>query len=160
MKALGNHGYAVDMKVETQKGDTVDGVFHRPYVVDFDASGARREDVAPDATNTLGRLKLADKDIGLLGDPMSLALTADSFADRDIVYSRREKYSEHNLALFDALPDYPIGDMRFEVLARAGHRRELLSGDDPRRRGDTDRRRPGACPADGEVLRLHAQALS
>jgi len=116
VKALGNHGYAVDMKVETQKGDTVDGVFHRAYVVDFDASGARREAVAPEATNTLGRLKLADKDIGLLGDPMSLALTADSFADRDIVYSGREKYGEHNLALFDALPDYPIGDMRFEVL--------------------------------------------
>jgi len=147
VKALGGHGYAVDIKVETLKGDTVDGVFHRTAVVDFDASGARRETVAPDATNTLGRLKLSDKDISQLGDPMSFALTSDSFADRDIVYSGRQKYGEYNLALFDALPrsdkstehafagrtwvrgvnssivktcgrdaDYPIGNMRFEVL--------------------------------------------
>ena len=147
VKALGSHGYAVDITVETLKGDTVDGVFHRASVVDFDASGARRETVAAGATNTLSRIKLSDKDIGLLGDPMSFALTSDSFADRDIVYSGRQKFGEHNLALFDALPrsdkstahafagrtwvrgvkgaivktcgrdvDYPIGDMRFEVL--------------------------------------------
>src|SRR5476649_2232426 len=104
VKALGSHGYAVDIKVQTLKGDTVDGVFHRASVVDFDASGARRETVAADVTNTLSRLKLSDKDISLLGDPMSFALTADSFADRDIVYSGRQKYGEYNLALFDALP--------------------------------------------------------
>jgi hypothetical protein len=104
VKALGNHGYAVDIKVETLKADAVDGVFHRASVVDFDAGGARRETVAAGATNTLSRLKLSDKDISLLGDPMSFALTADSFADRDIVYSGRQKYGELNLALFDALP--------------------------------------------------------
>src|SRR5476651_886103 len=104
VKALGSHGYAVDIKVETLKGDTVDGVFHHASVVDFDASGARRETVAARASNTLGRLKLSDKDISLLGDPMSFALTPDSFADRDIVYSGRQRYGEHNLALFDALP--------------------------------------------------------
>ena len=147
VKALGSQGYAVDITVETLKGDTVDGVFHRASVIDFDASGARRETVAAGATNTLTRLKLSDKDISLLGDPMSFALTSDSFGDRDIVYSGRQKYGEHNLALFDALPrsdrstdhafagriwvrgaksaivktcgrdvDYPVGDMRFEVL--------------------------------------------
>ena len=104
VKALGSQGYAVDIKVETLKGDTVDGEFHRASVVDFDPSGARRETIAPGATNTLTRLKLSDKDISLLGDPMSFALTADSFADRDIVYSGRQKFGDHNLALFDALP--------------------------------------------------------
>ncbi len=104
VKALGSHGYTVDIKVETLKGDVVDGVFHRSAVVDFDASGARRETVGAGATNTLGRLKLSDRDIGLLGDPMSFALTPDSFADRDIVYSGRQRYDGHNLALFDALP--------------------------------------------------------
>ena len=79
-------------------------MFHRAAVIDFDASGARRETVAPGATNTLSRLKLSDRDISLLGDPMSFALTSDSFADRDIVYSGRQKYGAHNLALFDALP--------------------------------------------------------
>jgi hypothetical protein len=104
VKGLGSHGYAVDIKVETLKGDSADGVFHRASVVDFDASGARRETVAADMTNTLSRLKLSDKDISLLGDPMSFALTADSFADRDIVYSGRQRFDGHNLALFDALP--------------------------------------------------------
>ena len=104
VKALGNHGYAVDITVETLKGDTVDGVFHRSAVVDFDAGGARRETVAPGTTNTLGRLRLSDRDISLLGDPMSFALTPDSFSDRDIVYSGRQRYDGHNLALFDSLP--------------------------------------------------------
>ena len=104
VKALGSQGYAVDIRVETLKGDTVDGVFHRASLVDFDASGARRETVAAGASNTLTRLKLSDKDIGVLGDPMSFALTADSFADRDIVYSGRQMYKDRNLALFDVLP--------------------------------------------------------
>src|SRR5476651_2752160 len=60
VKALGSRGYAVDIKVETLKGDTVDGVFHRASVVDFDAGGVRRETVAADATNTLGRLKRSE----------------------------------------------------------------------------------------------------
>lgn len=104
VKALGKQGYAADITVETLKGDTVDGAYHRGSVVDFDPSGARRETVAPGAGNTLTRLKLRDKDISVLGDPMSFALTADSFADRDIVYSGRQKYRDINLALFDALP--------------------------------------------------------
>ena len=104
VKALGKLGYAVDIEVVTLKGEAVDGQFHRASVVDFDPSGARRETIAPGGTNTLTRLKLADKDISLLGDPASFALTADSFADRDIVYSGRQKFGELNLALFDALP--------------------------------------------------------
>ncbi len=104
VKGLGSHGYAVDITVETLNGDTVDGAFHRASVIDFDASGARRETVAPGAANTLTRLKLSAKDISVLGDPMSFALTTDSFADRDIVYSGRQKYKDRNLALFDVLP--------------------------------------------------------
>jgi hypothetical protein len=104
IKALGSQGYAVDITVETLKGDAVDGVFQRSSVIDFDSSGARRETVAPGGRNTLTRLKLSDKDISVLGDPMSFALTADSFADRDIVYSGRQMYKDRNLALFDVLP--------------------------------------------------------
>jgi hypothetical protein len=104
VKALGAYGYALDIKVETLQGDKVDGEFHRVSVVDFDSSGARRETVAPAATNTLSRFKLSDKDISVLGDPMSFALTTASFADRDIVYSGRQKVGEINLALFDILP--------------------------------------------------------
>jgi hypothetical protein len=35
---------------------------------------------------------------------MSFALTSESFADRDIVYSGRQRYKDRNLALFDILP--------------------------------------------------------
>lgn len=104
VKALGSYGYALDIRVETLQGDTVDGEFHRASVVDFDASGARRETIADGATNTLSRLKLSDKDIGILGDPMSFALTTESLADRDIVYSGRQKLDDRNLAIFDVLP--------------------------------------------------------
>ncbi len=147
VKALGGYGYSVDIKVETLQGGTADGEFRRVSVVDFDASGARRETVAAGAKNTLSRFKLSDKDISVLGDPMSFALTTESFADRDIVYSGRQKLGEYNLAIFDVLPrsdknsgrafggrtwvrgrnasivktcgrsnDYPVGDMRFEVV--------------------------------------------
>jgi hypothetical protein len=104
VKALGKQGYAADITVETLNGDAVDGAFHRASVVDFDSSGARRETVAPGASNTLTRLTLTERDISVLGDPMSFALTADSFADRDIVYSGRQKFRDINLALFDSLP--------------------------------------------------------
>src|ERR1700738_4558252 len=104
VKALGNYGYSVDIKVETLQGETVDGEFHRVSVVDFDASGTRRETVADGAKNTLSRFKLSSKDISVLGDPMSFALTADSFADRDVVYSGRQKLEDRNLAIFDILP--------------------------------------------------------
>lgn len=104
VKALGGYGYSVDIRVETLQGDKVDGEFHRASVVDFDASGARRETIAEGAVNTLSRFKLSDKDVSVLGDPMSFALTAESFADRDIVYSGRQKLDDHNLALFDILP--------------------------------------------------------
>jgi hypothetical protein len=61
VKALGSHGYAVDIMVETLKDNGVDGVFHRASVIDFDASGARRETVAPGATNTLTRIRLTER---------------------------------------------------------------------------------------------------
>jgi hypothetical protein len=151
VKSLGSQGYKVDIRVETLQGDKVDGEFHRLSTVDFDSSGARRETIAEGATNTLSRFKLSDKDISVLGDPMAFALTAESFAERDIVYSGRQRNDERNLAVFDILPrsdkdpghafggrtwvrgsttsivrtcgrsaDYPIGDVRFEVLRAPG----------------------------------------
>ena len=109
--ALGSYGYALYIMVETLQGEKVDGEFHRASVVDFDSSGARRETIAAGATNTLSRFKLSDRDISVLGDPMSFALTNASFAARDIVYSGRQKVGEINLALFDVLPhsDKDIG---------------------------------------------------
>ena len=104
LKALSSYGYSVDIKVETLQGETVDGEFHRVSIVGLDASGAHRETVADGAVNTLSRFKLSDKDVATLSDPMSFALTADSFTDRDVVYSGRQKLDDRNLAIFDILP--------------------------------------------------------
>jgi len=104
VKSLGNVGYAVDLKVETLNGDSVDGEYHRTSVVEFDAGGTRRETIVGTATNSIGRLKLADKDIAALADPASFALTAESFGDRDIIYSGRQRSGERNLALFEVVP--------------------------------------------------------
>lgn len=103
-RVLGSYGYAADIKVETLQGDAVDGEFHRAAVLGFDATGARKLSVAEGAKNTLSRIKLSDRDIAMMGDPASFALTADSFADRDVVYSGRQKFDDHNLAIFDILP--------------------------------------------------------
>lgn len=110
-KALGSFGYAIDIKVETVQGDTVDGEFRRASVLGFDAAGARKETAAEGATNTLTRLKLSDKAIAALGNPASFTFDAESFANRDIVYSGRQKMDDHNLAIFDVLPrsDRPLG---------------------------------------------------
>ncbi len=102
-KALGSYGYDIDVKVETLDGDTVDGEFHRASTVSFEG-GARKETVAEGAVNTLKRLKLSDRDVAALADPTSFTFEANSFANRDIVYSGRQKMDGHNLAIFDALP--------------------------------------------------------
>jgi hypothetical protein len=104
IKALGSFGYSVDIKVETLQGETVDGEFHRLSIVSFDSGTAHRQTVADGATNTLSRFKLSDRDIATLGDPLSFALTSDSFTDRDVVYSGRQKLDDRNLAIFDILP--------------------------------------------------------
>lgn len=112
-KALGGFGYDIDITVETLDGDTVDGTFHRASTVAFDG-GSRKETVAEGAVDTLKRLKLAARDIAALADPVSFILDGDSFANRYIVYSGRQKMADRNLAIFDALP-------RSSLAAETGH---------------------------------------
>ncbi|MBS0539131.1 MAG: hypothetical protein JSR47_10275 [Proteobacteria bacterium] len=112
-KALGGFSYDIDIKVETLDGDTVDGEYHRASKMAFEG-GTRRQTVADGAVNTLKRLKLSDRDIAVLGDPASYILDGESFANRDIVYSGRQKMADHNYAIFDALP-------RSSVSAETGH---------------------------------------
>jgi hypothetical protein len=103
-KALATYGFAMDVSVQTLQGDVVDGEFRQVTTFSFDDKGARRVNVTDGPTNTLTRLKLSDKDINGFGDPLLFALTADKLADRDIVYSGRQKMGELNTSVFDILP--------------------------------------------------------
>jgi len=102
-RALGSYGYDIDIRVETLDGDKVDGEFYRTSTLGFDG-GTRKETMAEGAVNTLKRIKLSDRDIAALADPTSFTFETDSFANRDIVYSGRQKMADHNLAVFDVLP--------------------------------------------------------
>jgi len=55
-------------------------------------------------TNTLKRLALSDKDIDTFINAPPFALTADVLADKDAVYSGRQRMGDHNTSVFDMLP--------------------------------------------------------
>ncbi len=103
-KAFAGFGYTVEINVETLQGDAVDGAFHRTFVVASDASGARVAKPEGPATNTLTRLQLSEKDIGTLATAPPFALTSDVVAEKDAVYSGRQKLDDHKASVFDLLP--------------------------------------------------------
>lgn len=101
-KAFASYGYTAEIDVETLQGDTVDGAFHRKVVVEFDSAGRTVKNVdAP--PSTLKRLQLSDKDVDLLIAP-PFAVTIDNLAEKDAVYSGRQKLADHYTSVFDLLP--------------------------------------------------------
>ncbi len=102
-KAFATFGYTADIDIQTVQGDVVDGAFHRTSVVGFDPSAGRKVKTADPTTNTLTRLKLSDKDIDMLVAP-PFAITTDNLAEKDVVYSGRQRLGEHNASVFDLLP--------------------------------------------------------
>ena len=100
LRALGNFGYTVDATVQTLDGDTVDGEYRHVSTLGFDASGPRRE--VTQSSNTLKRIKFADRDLDALRD--AFILTPDRIVVGDVVYSGRQRMGEHNATLFDILP--------------------------------------------------------
>ena len=103
-KAFAGFGYMAEVSVETLQGDTVDGAFHQTFVVASDGSGARTAKPQGPATNTLTRLKLAEKDIDALVTAPPFALTSDVVAEKDAVYSGRQQVGDHKASVFDLLP--------------------------------------------------------
>lgn len=104
-RAFAALGYSAEVVVQTLQGDTVDGEFRQTTI--FDGDGTRRDIVPKGFTSTLTRLKLADKDVDGLIDELAFALTAESLADRDVVYSGRQKTGTHNASVFDMLAREP-----------------------------------------------------
>ena len=89
-KALGDFGYTVEASVQTLNGDRVDGEFRETAMIGFDANGTRRDVTAN--TNTLQRIKFAERDIDALRD--AFMLTPERIATGDIVYSGRQRVGE------------------------------------------------------------------
>jgi hypothetical protein len=103
-KAFASFGYTVEMSVETLQGSAVDGAFHQTFVVGSDGSTARTARPEGPATNTLTRLKLAEKDVETLVTAPPFGLTADVMAEKDAVYSGRQRVAGHKASVFDLLP--------------------------------------------------------
>ena len=111
-------GYTAEIVVQTLQGDTVDGEFRQTTVVDAD--GTRRNGATDGFVSTLSRLKLVDKDIDALVDELAFALTADSLADRDVVYAGRQKMGAHDASVFDMLAREPRDPSDPRTMARRG----------------------------------------
>jgi len=103
-KAFTTFGYRVEIGIKTLQGDTVDGDFHQTSDVDFDNAGARTAKAVEPKVNTLSRLQLSDKDIDAFVMAPPFALTADVMAEKDVVYSGRQRMADHNPSVFDLLP--------------------------------------------------------
>jgi hypothetical protein len=103
-KAFANYGYTVEINVETLKDGKVDGTFSQTSIVAFDDSGTRIVKPVKPASDTLTRLHLSGKDINMLITAPPFALTTDVLAEKDAVYSGRQRLGEHNTSVFDLLP--------------------------------------------------------
>ncbi len=107
-RAFADFGYTIDAAVQTLNGDAVDGEYRHVATVGFDGGAARR-DVAT-SSNTLKRVKFADRDLETLRD--AFTLTSERISSGDIVYSGRQRIGEINASLFDVLPRNRDADIR------------------------------------------------
>ncbi len=103
-RAFAGFGYTADLSIQTLQGDQVDGELHRISTVTFDPAGVRLAKPDDTPTNTLARLKLTNRELDNFVLAPQFTLTAEMIADRDAVYSGRQRVSEHNASVFDLLP--------------------------------------------------------
>ena len=103
-KAFANFGYTADVSIQTLQGDTVDGELHLVSTVAFDPAGVRGAKPDAASSNTLSRLKLSNKEIDSFVLAPAFALTSETIAERDAVYSGRQQVGDHNASVFDLLP--------------------------------------------------------
>lgn len=102
-KAFGGFGYTLEVGLATLAGDTVDGEFRQVTRIAYENGGAARRvaDVG-DTLNTLKRVTVPRRDVDALRD--AFTVTPDILADRDVVYSGRQRVGDVNAAVFDILP--------------------------------------------------------
>ena len=103
-KAFASYGYKLEVLIQTLKDGQVDGEFRQVSLTAIDDKGGRREEVEGTTTNTLSRVKFSDKDVSAFRDTLPFTLTPDKLADRDIVYSGRQRVGDFRAHVFDILP--------------------------------------------------------
>lgn len=103
-KAISNFAYNADVTIQTLDGDKVDGELRQLASIGFNAAGSRVVTRAAPSAKSLKRLSVTAHDLDVLTAAPPFALTTDSVADRDAVYSGRQQVADHNTAVFDLLP--------------------------------------------------------
>jgi hypothetical protein len=97
-----NYGLAIELKTLSDGGD-VDGEYRQVMQIAHDgASGVRRITTVGDIVNTLKRVSPPNRDVDALRE--AFVITPAVLADRDVVYSGRQKVADFNAAVFDILP--------------------------------------------------------
>lgn len=103
-KALASYGFRLEVLIQTLRDGQVDGEFRQVSLSTLDEKGGRRDTVEGTTTNTLTRVKFAEKDVGAFRDAQPFTLTPDKLVDRDIVYSGRQGMGDFRAHVFDVLP--------------------------------------------------------
>ncbi len=101
-RAFADFGYVLKVDLQTLTDARVDGQFKEVTKVAFDDKGVRRVTTEGGTVDTLKRVKLPHRDVDSLRD--AFAITPEVLADRDIVYSGRQKIDDFKAAVFDILP--------------------------------------------------------
>jgi hypothetical protein len=105
-KAFANYGHRLEVKLQTLKGDQVDGEYRRVSVVSFEGNGQRQLKVE-EGPDTI-KFGLPKATFEALRD--GFAITPDIISDRDIVYSGRQRFPDFNAAVFDILARDNLSD--------------------------------------------------
>lgn len=103
-RTFSSFGYKVEVSVQTVQGDSVDGDFHQSFDVGFGTTGTRVAKPVEPAVNTLKRLQIPTRDIDTFVTAPPFALAPDMLAEKDAVYSGRQKLGNYNASVFDLLP--------------------------------------------------------
>jgi hypothetical protein len=103
-KVLASYGFRLEVLIQTLKDGQVDGEFRQVSLSTVDEKDGRRDTVEGTTTNTLTRVKFAEKDVGAFRDALPFMLTPDKLADRDIVYAGRQGIGDFRAHVFDVLP--------------------------------------------------------
>ncbi len=102
-KTFAAFAYKLEVVVQTLRDEKVDGEFRQVIDSGFDDQGMRRDTISG-SVNTLKRVKFSEKDVWAFRDSLPFTLTVDKLADRDIVYSGRQRIGEFRAHVFDIIP--------------------------------------------------------
>lgn len=102
-RAFTGFNYTLQVEFKTLQDNQVDGEFRQVSKLVHDSrTGRHRVTTVGEPVNTLKRATPRNSDIDALRE--ALAITPQVLADRDIVYSGRQRLADFNAVVFDILP--------------------------------------------------------